>query len=139
LEAGKRKIRVLLAKPGLDGHDRGAKVVGMLLRNAGMEVVYTGLRQSIDQIVTAAVQEDVDVIALSILSGVHISLCRKLLTKLEENRMRELPVIVGGVIPPKDIEALKAMGVAEVFPVHSTFDQILGFFKERFDTVPATP
>ena len=128
------RVRVLLAKPGLDGHDRGVRVVAMLLRDAGMEVIYTGLRQSVDQIVTAAIQEDVDVIALSILSGVYKEISRKLITKLRERGAESIPVIVGGVIPPKDIPDLKAMGVMEVFPVHTSFDRILGFFKDSFKT-----
>ena len=127
----KSRTRVLMAKPGLDGHSRGARVVATLLRNAGMEVIYTGLRQSIDQIVSAAVQEDVDVIALSVLSGVHVELTRKLLAKLKEKGM-DLPVIVGGVIPPSDIPELEKLGVTKVFPVHSSFDDILDFFNERF-------
>ncbi len=125
-------IRLLLAKPGLDGHDRGAKVVASLLRDAGMEVIYTGLRQTIDQTVNAAIQEDVDVICLSILSGVHKELSGKLIAKLREKNAESIPIVVGGVIPPKDIPELKKMGVMEVFPVHTSFDEILGFFKDRF-------
>ena len=128
----KSKIRVLMAKPGLDGHTRGAKVVAMLLRDAGMEVIYTGLRQSIDQIVSTAIQEDVDVIALSILSGVHIPLSRKLMTRLKEEELENLPVIVGGIIPSKDVAELKSIGVMEVFPIHSSFESIIGFFNEKF-------
>ncbi|HDG97565.1 MAG TPA: cobalamin B12-binding domain-containing protein [Desulfobacterales bacterium] len=131
MDKEKSRIRVLMAKPGLDGHSRGARVVATLLRNAGMEVIYTGLRQSIDQIVSAAVQEDVDVIALSVLSGVHVELTRKLLAKLKEKGM-DIPVIVGGVIPPSDIPELEKLGVTKVFPVHSSFDDILDFFNERF-------
>ena len=128
----KSKIRVLMAKPGLDGHNRGAKVVAMLLRDAGMEVIYTGLRQSIDQIVSTAIQEDVDVIALSILSGVHIPLSRKLMARLKEEGLDNLPVIVGGIIPLKDMEELKRIGITEVFPIHSSFENIIGFFNEKF-------
>lgn len=128
----KPRIRVLIAKPGLDGHDRGAKGVAMLLRDAGMEVIYTGLRQNVDQIVTAAIQEDVDVIGLSILSGAYKELCHKLITKLREKGAGNVPVVVGGVIPPKDIPELKKIGVTEVFPVHTSFDRIIGFFNERF-------
>ena len=126
------KVRVLLAKPGLDGHDRGAKVVGMFLRNAGIEVIYTGLRQSIDEIVSAAIQEDVDVIALSILSGVHIQVARKLMERLKEDKLDEIAVIIGGVIPPRDIPILKRIGVKEIFPVHTSFEDILAFFDRRF-------
>ena len=129
----KAKIRVLLAKPGLDGHDRGAKVIGMLLRNAGMEVIYTGLRQSIDQIVSVAIQEDVDIIALSLLSGVHSKLSSKLIEALKRNGLGHIPVVLGGVIPPKDIPGLKSIGVDEVFPVHSSFDDILDYFKRKFE------
>ena len=132
MEQERARIRVLMAKPGLDGHDRGAKVVAMLLRNAGFEVIYTGLRQSIDQIVAAAMQEDVDVIALSILSGVYRELSRKLMAKLREKGAGSIPVVVGGVIPPKDIPELKEIGIMEVFPVHTSFDRILGFFQDRF-------
>jgi methylmalonyl-CoA mutase C-terminal domain/subunit len=132
LEQEKSRVRVLLAKPGLDGHDRGAKVVAMLLRDAGMEVIYTGLRQSVDQIVATAVQEGVDIIALSILSGVHKPLSRKLIAKLREKGVAGIPVIVGGVIPPKDIPELKRTGVLEVFPVHASFEGILSFFNKRF-------
>jgi len=132
LDGEKSRIKILLAKPGLDGHDRGAKVVAMLLRDAGMEVVYTGLRQSSDQIVNAAIQEGVDVIALSILSGVHLELSSKLIAKLEGKGMGNIPVIIGGVIPPEDIPELKKIGVKEIFPVHTSFDRIIGFFKERF-------
>jgi len=132
LNRERSRIRVLIAKPGLDGHDRGAKVVATLLRDAGMEVIYTGLRQTIDQIVTAAIQEDVDVISLSILSGVHKELSGKLIAKLREKNAESIPVIVGGVIPPRDIPELKKIGVMEVFPVHASFDDIIGFFKDRF-------
>jgi len=125
----KPKKRILLAKPGLDGHDRGAKVVAMLLRDAGMEVIYTGLRQSIDQIITTAIQEDVDVIALSILSGVHKQVSRKIMAKLKEKGLSGIPVVVGGVIPPRDVPELKKLGVREVFPVHASFDRILEFFR----------
>lgn len=125
------RIRVLIAKPGLDGHDRGAKVIAALLRDAGMEVIYTGLRQTADQIVATAIQEDVDVIALSILSGVYKELGGKLIGKLRE-KDAEIPVIIGGVIPPRDIPELKKIGVIEVFPVHTPFDRILEFFNGKF-------
>ena len=119
------KIRVLVAKPGLDGHDRGAKVVARALRDAGMEVVYTGLRQSPEQIVAAAVQEDVDAIGLSILSGAHLPICRRVLELLKEKRMDTVRVFVGGIIPAQDIPELKTLGVAEVFlPGSSTQDVI---------------
>jgi methylmalonyl-CoA mutase C-terminal domain/subunit len=115
---------VVIAKPGLDGHDRGAKVVARALRDAGMEVIYTGLRQSPEQIVAAAEQEDADVIGLSILSGAHLSICRRLLDLLQERKM-EVRVFVGGIIPAPDVAELKKMGVAEVFlPGASTQDVV---------------
>ena len=119
------KIRVLIAKPGLDGHDRGAKVVARALRDAGMEVVYTGLRQSPEQIVAAAAQEDVDAIGLSILSGAHLPICRRVVELLREKKMDDVRVFLGGIIPAQDIPELKALGVAEVFlPGTSTVDVI---------------
>ena len=122
---GGRKIRVLIAKPGLDGHDRGAKVVARALRDAGMEVIYTGLRQSPEQIVAAAAQEDADAIGLSILSGAHLSICRRILDLLQEKGMAGIKVFLGGIIPAQDIADLKAMGVVEVFlPGSSTQDVV---------------
>ena len=119
------KIRVLIAKPGLDGHDRGAKVVARALRDAGMEVVYTGLRQSPEQIVAAAAQEDVDAIGLSILSGAHLPICKRVIELLRERKMEDVRVFLGGIIPAQDIPELKTMGVAEVFlPGTSTVDVI---------------
>jgi methylmalonyl-CoA mutase C-terminal domain/subunit len=108
------RIRVLVAKPGLDGHDRGARVIAAALRDAGMEVVYTGLRASVPAIAAAAVQEDVDVIGLSILSGAHESICKRLVEELKQ-RQAQIPVVVGGIIPAADHEALKALGVSAVF------------------------
>jgi len=110
-----KRIKVLVAKPGLDGHDRGAKVVAYGLRDAGMEVVYTGLRQTPDQIVSAAIQEDVDVIGLSILSGAHLSLAQRVLKSLRDKETGDKKVLVGGIIPRPDIDKLKQMGVTEVF------------------------
>jgi methylmalonyl-CoA mutase C-terminal domain/subunit len=123
-------IRVLIGKPGLDGHDKGAKTVAMALKDAGMEVIYTGRRQSVDQIVNTTIQEGVDIIGLSILSGVHLEITEELMAKMKEKKIEEIPVIVGGVIPPKDISHLKAMGVKEVFPVGSTFEGIVKAIKE---------
>jgi methylmalonyl-CoA mutase C-terminal domain/subunit len=120
-----RKIRVLVAKPGLDGHDRGAKIVARALRDAGMEVVYTGLRQTPEQIVAAAAQEDVDAVGLSIMSGAHLPICRRVLELLGEQGLQDVKVFVGGIIPAQDIAGLKAMGVAEVFlPGASTQDVV---------------
>jgi methylmalonyl-CoA mutase C-terminal domain/subunit len=124
-ESTGRKIRVLIAKPGLDGHDRGAKIIARALRDAGMEVIYTGLRQSPEQIVAAAAQEDVDAIGLSILSGAHLPICRRLRELLAEKGMESVKVFVGGIIPSQDIPELKALGVSEVFlPGASTQDVI---------------
>ncbi len=120
-----RKVRVVIAKPGLDGHDRGAKVVARALRDAGMEVIYTGLRQSPEQIVAAAAQEDADVVGLSILSGAHLPICKKIVDLLAEKGMAQVRVFVGGIIPAQDIPELRKMGVAEVFlPGASTQDII---------------
>jgi len=121
----RRRLRVLIAKPGLDGHDRGAKVVARALRDAGMEVVYTGLRQTPEQIVAAAAQEDVNAIGLSILSGAHLPICRKVIELLGTRGMTDVRVFLGGIIPAQDIPELKQMGVAEVFlPGASTQDVI---------------
>jgi methylmalonyl-CoA mutase C-terminal domain/subunit len=110
-----RKIRVLIAKPGLDGHDRGAKVIARALRDAGMEVIYTGLRQTPEQIVSAAVQEDVDAIGLSILSGAHNVLFPEIMRLLAEQDAKDIAVFAGGIIPEQDIARLKAMGIREIF------------------------
>ena len=109
------KVRVVIAKPGLDGHDRGAKVVARALRDAGMDVIYTGLRQSPEQIVVAAAQEDAQVIGLSILSGAHLPICQKVVDLLAEKGMKDVKLFVGGIIPSQDIAELKKIGVAEVF------------------------
>lgn len=126
-----RPIRVLIAKPGLDGHDVGAKVVIQRLRNSGMEVIYTGLRQSTQQIVSAAMQEDVDVLGLSILSGSHLELAQEIMEQLKAKGITDLLVLVGGIIPKEDIVRLKAAGVEGVFPVHSTLDAIETFIREQ--------
>jgi methylmalonyl-CoA mutase C-terminal domain/subunit len=110
-----RRIRVLIAKPGLDGHDRGAKVVARALRDAGMEIIYTGLRQTPEMIVEAALQEDVDIIGLSILSGAHMELTRRLFDLLNDRNMSDVPVFLGGIIPNDDIPELKELGITEVF------------------------
>jgi len=126
-----RPIRVLIAKPGLDGHDVGAKVIVQRLRNAGMEVIYTGLRQSTEKIISAAIQEDVDVLGLSILSGSHVEVCQELMGGLGEKGIKDLLVIVGGIIPREDIPLLKSSGVDEVFPVHSTLEEIEKFIRDQ--------
>jgi len=126
-----RPVRVLMAKPGLDGHDVGAKVVVQRLRNAGMEVIYTGLRQSVDQIISAAVQEDVDVIGLSILSGSHQELAQEIMEGLRKKGIGDVVVLVGGIIPKEDIPFLKSQGVDGVFPVHSSLEEIEKFIREQ--------
>ena len=128
---GKKIIRVLVAKPGLDGHDRGAKVVVHALKEAGMEVIYTGLHKTIEEIVNTALQEDVDVIGLSIYSGAHLPLSQKLMKQLKERELTDKIVLVGGNIPKKDIKTLKDYGVDQVFPVGSKLDEIVKFIKER--------
>ena len=128
-----RKIRVLVGKPGLDGHDRGAKVVALALKDAGMEVIYTGLHQTVPSIVKQAVQEAVDVIGLSIMSGAHIPISRKLTDMMKEEDLRNVMVIVGGVIPNKDIPLLKELGIHGVFPGGTPFEEIISFIKESVE------
>ncbi len=122
-------IRVLVAKPGLDGHDRGAKVIARALRDAGMEVIYTGLRQTPEMIVNAALQEDVQVIGLSILSGAHNSIVPRIMDLLREKEMTDVVVVVGGVIPDEDAVELKKLGVAEVFQPGASLDRVIGFIR----------
>jgi len=129
-------IRVLVAKPGLDGHDRGAKVIARALRDAGMEVIYTGLRQTPEMIVNAALQEDVKVIGLSILSGAHNAIVPRVMELLREKEMTDVIVIVGGIIPDEDAEALKKLGVAAVFQPGASLDAIVEFIKGRVATAP---
>jgi len=126
-----RRIRVLIAKPGLDGHDRGAKVIARALRDAGMEVIYTGLRQTPEQIIAAALQEDVDVIGLSILSGAHMHLFPRILELRRQQRLEDVLVFAGGIIPDQDISKLKEMGIAEIFPPGSSLAEIVAFVKSR--------
>ncbi len=127
-----RKIRVLVAKPGLDGHDRGAKVVAYGLRDAGFEVVYTGLRQTPEMITNAAIQEDVDVVGLSILSGAHLSLTKRVIQNLREKGAGDKMILVGGIISPTDTNKLKEMGVAEVFIPGTPIKIIADFIKKKF-------
>ena len=122
-----RKVRVVIAKPGLDGHDRGAKVIARALRDAGMEVIYMGLRQTPEQIVAAALQEDADVIGLSILSGAHNHICPEVLRRLKEQGLDDVQVVVGGIIPDRDAQALKEMGVAAVFLPGTPMREIVEF------------
>ena len=126
-----KKIRVLAAKPGLDGHDRGIKVVASALMDAGMEVVYTGLRQTPVQIVEAAIQEDVDVIAMSILSGAHDYLFPRVMELLKEKGVDDILVLGGGIIPDEDIPPLKDLGIAEIFGPGTTTEQIINYIKEN--------
>ncbi len=126
-----RKIRVLVAKPGLDGHDRGARVVAYGLRDAGLEVIYTGLRQTPEQIATVAVQEDVDMVGLSVLSGAHLALTRKVIEKLRAQEADDIPILVGGLIPEDDKPTLKEMGVAEVFTAGTPISTIASFIRSH--------
>jgi len=122
-----QKIRVVIAKPGLDGHDRGAKVIARALRDAGMEVIYTGLRQTPEQIVTAALQEDADVIGLSILSGAHMHICPRVMALLKEKGLDDVQVVVGGIIPGQDVPTLNAMGITGIFIPGTPMQQIVDF------------
>mgnify|MGYP005833019523 FL=1 len=126
-----KRIRILVAKPGLDGHDRGAKVVAQALRDAGMEVIYTGLHQTVDQIVNTAIQEDVDVIGLSIMSGAHLPICEKLMKKMKEKGIEDVLVVVGGVIPKKDNPALQRLGIQGIFPGGTPFEQSIRWIQEH--------
>ena len=126
-----QKIRVLVAKPGLDGHDRGAKVIARALRDAGMEVIYTGLRQTPEMIAAAAVQEDVDAVGISILSGAHNTLCPRIVQLLHDQGMDDCLVLVGGIVPQDDIPKLKKLGVAAVFLPGTATDEIVTFLREN--------
>jgi len=126
-----RKIRVVIAKPGLDGHDRGAKIIARALRDAGMEVIYTGLHQTPEQIVETAVQEDADAVGISILSGAHMTLVPRILEGLRESGAEDVLVVVGGTIPKDDVAALKDQGVAEVFTPGAPVSEIVEFLRSR--------
>ena len=126
-----KKIRIMIAKPGLDGHDRGAKVIAHALRDAGMEVIYSGLHQTVPSIVKMAIEEDVDVIGLSIMSGAHIPIARKLMELIGKEGLNDVMVVVGGVIPTKDIPTLKNIGVKGVFPGGTPFEESITFIKEN--------
>ena len=128
---GEKKIRVLVAKPGLDGHDRGAKVIARALRDAGMEVIYTGLRQTPEMVVHAALQEDVDVIGLSILSGAHNAILPRVMELLRQNKMDDVLVIIGGIIPDQDIPGLKQAGVAGIFLPGTPMNEIVEFIRKN--------
>ncbi len=131
-----RKVRVLVGKPGLDGHDRGAKVVASALRDAGMEVVYTGLHQTPEMIVEAAIQEDVDVVGLSILSGAHMALFPRVLELLKENGIDDVLVTGGGIIPESDMEKLGEMGVGKLFGPGAPTSEIAGYIQKWFEGSP---
>ncbi len=126
------KIRVLIAKPGLDGHDKGAKIVALSLRDAGFEVIYSGLHQTLEQIIQTATQEAVDVIGLSIMSGAHLPICRKLMAMMMEKDLSDIRLVVGGVIQFQDNPGLKEMGVAAVFPGGTSFEEINEGMKDLF-------
>ena len=126
-----RKIRVVIAKPGLDGHDRGAKIIARALRDAGMEVIYTGLHQTPEQIVETAVQEDADAVGISILSGAHMTLVPRILELLRENGAEDVLVVVGGTIPREDADELRDLGVAEIFTPGAPTSEIVEFIRDR--------
>jgi methylmalonyl-CoA mutase C-terminal domain/subunit len=126
-----RRIRVLVAKPGLDGHDRGAKIIARALRDAGMEVVYTGIRQTPEMIAEAAVQEDVDVVGMSILSGAHMALFPRVMELLRANEMDDVLVVAGGIIPDEDVSALSEIGVTGIFGPGTPTDEIVEFVREN--------
>ena len=133
-----RKIRVVIAKPGLDGHDRGAKVIARALRDVGMEVIYTGLRQTPERIVETALQEDADVIGISILSGAHNYVCPRLTELLREKGLNDVLVVVGGIIPDADVETLKGLGIAAVFQPGTPMRSIIDFIEKNVRPEPTT-
>ena len=130
------KPRILIAKPGLDGHDRGAKIVARALRDAGMEVIYTGLRQTPEMVVEAALHEDADAIGLSILSGAHMPLVKRIVELLHANQMQDVPLFLGGIIPNDDVIVLKELGVAGIFGPGASMDEIIAFIWESVDRDP---
>jgi methylmalonyl-CoA mutase C-terminal domain/subunit len=125
-----QRIKILIAKPGLDGHDRGAKIVAKYLRDAGMEVIYTGLRQSPETIVNTAIQEDVSIIGLSILSGAHLQLCKKIMSIYKEKEIAPPPMFLGGIIPNEDMPELKEIGIREVFPPGTPLEHVSRMVRE---------
>jgi methylmalonyl-CoA mutase C-terminal domain/subunit len=125
------KIRVVVAKPGLDGHDRGAKVIARAFRDAGFEVIYTGLRQTPEQIVNAALQEDADVVGLSVLSGAHMTLCPRIMELMKKERLDDVLVIVGGIIPDQDITKLKECGIAAIFQPGASTEDIINYVRQH--------
>lgn len=125
------KIRVIVAKPGLDGHDRGAKIIARAFRDAGFEVIYTGLRQTPEQIVNAALQEDADVVGLSVLSGAHMTLCPRIMDLMKKEGLDDVLVVIGGIIPDQDIPALKASGIAEIFQPGASTEDIVDYVRKN--------
>ena len=125
------KIRVVVAKPGLDGHDRGAKIIARAFRDAGFEVIYTGLRQTPEQVVNAALQEDADVVGLSVLSGAHMTLCPRIMDLMKKEGLDDVLVVVGGIIPDQDITKLKAIGVAEIFQPGASTEEIVTYVRQN--------
>jgi methylmalonyl-CoA mutase C-terminal domain/subunit len=125
------RIRVLVAKPGLDGHDRGAKIIARAFRDAGFEVIYTGLRQTPEQVVNAALQEDVDVVGLSVLSGAHMTLCPRIMELMKKEKLDDVLVLVGGIIPDQDIPTLKALGVSEIFQPGVSTEDIIEYVRRN--------
>ncbi len=133
------RIRVLISKVGLDGHDRGAKLVAMALRNAGMEVIYTGLRNTPEMIAQAVLQENVDVVGISSLAGSHLETARMVMEALKKRGVEDILVMMGGIVPKKDFETLKKIGVQGVFSVHSSFDEIVDFIRKNIPPVQGAP
>ena len=127
----KERLRVIVAKPGLDGHDRGAKIIARAFRDAGFEVIYTGLRQTPEQIVNAALQEDADVVGLSVLSGAHMTLCPRIMELMKKEGLDDVMVVVGGIIPNQDIPKLKASGVAEIFQPGASTEDIIAYVRKN--------
>jgi methylmalonyl-CoA mutase C-terminal domain/subunit len=128
------KIRVVVAKPGLDGHDRGAKVIARAFRDAGFEVIYTGLRQTPEQVVNAALQEDADVVGLSVLSGAHMTLCPRIMELMKKEGLNDVLVVVGGIIPDQDIPKLKELGIAEIFQPGASTEDIVAYIRQNVRT-----
>lgn len=125
------RLRVLVAKPGLDGHDRGAKVIARAFRDAGFEVIYTGLRQTPEQIVNAALQEDADVVGLSVLSGAHMTLCPRIMDLMKQQGLDDVLVVIGGIIPDQDVPKLKALGISEVFQPGASTEDIINYIRQH--------
>ena len=135
----KKSIRILIAKPGLDGHESGAKLIARGLMDAGMEVIYTGPRQTPQMIVNSAIQEDVDIVGLSILSGAHMELSRRLMALFRQNRVEKIPVILGGIIPESDFAALKEMGIREIFGPGTRINQVVAYIQSLVDSLQDHP